>query len=207
MATSAWTPPQSRQPHYHSVGGASPLNFNLDRLIVPGHAAFFDQTLHRRHIFLTHQDDGTSDDWKDLLLYIGLLLPFKPSSCSLPLSPLMCVYAFAFSSFHVCWLHLWCFLARAFQKILSVVLPPVVVPFQHLFGSVQPVAIQLNQALPAAQVHLHQTARGFPDDSTHAEAPVPLRVRTGVIGRQEGTLFPEKPDSLRGVLFEREERP
>ena len=48
-------------------------------------------------------------------------------------------------------------------------LPPVVVPFQHLFASVQLVAFQLNQALPAAQVHLHQTARGFPDDSTHAK--------------------------------------
>ena len=188
-----------------SLGRRFSHDLNLDRLIVSQHAAiFFDQTLHRRRIFLTHQDDGTSDAWKDFLLCIGLLLPFKPSSCSLPLSPLN---AFAFFSFHVSWLHPWCFLDRAFQTIMSAAPPPAVAPFQSLFASVQLVLFQINQVLPAAEVHPHQTGRGFLNDSTHAEALLPPRVRTGVIERPEGTLFPGKPDSLRGALCGREERP
>ena len=204
MAASAWTPhPISTTAP--SLGRRFSHDLNLDRLIVSQHAAiFFDQTLHRRRIFLTHQDDGTSDAWKDFLLCIGLLLPFKPSSCSLPLSPLN---AFAFFSFHVSWLHPWCFLDRAFQTIMSAAPPPAVAPFQSLFASVQLVLFQINQVLPAAEVHPHQTGRGFLNDSTHAEALLPPRVRTGVIERPEGTLFPGKPDSLRGALCGREERP
>jgi len=76
-----------------------------------------------------------------------------------------------------------------------------------LFASVQLVLFQINQVLPAAEVHPHQTGRGFLNDSTHAEALLPPRVRTGVIERPEGTLFPGKPDSLRGALCGREERP
>ena len=187
MAASAWTPhPISTTAP--SLGRRFSHDLNLDRLIVSQHAAiFFDQTLHRRRIFLTHQDDGTSDAWKDFLLCIGLLLPFKPSSCSLPLSPLN---AFAFFSFHVSWLHPWCFLDRAFQTIMSAAPPPAVAPFQSLFASVQLVLFQINQVLPAAEVHPHQTGRGFLNDSTHAEA-----------------LCPGKPDSLRGALCGREERP
>jgi hypothetical protein len=64
-ATSISTAAPSLRPRSFST------DLSLDRLIVPGYTTIFlDQSLRRRRIFLTYQDDGTSHARKDLLLCV-----------------------------------------------------------------------------------------------------------------------------------------